>query len=339
MQLGLENVIVAETKLSEVNGLEGKLTVCGLDSADLEGCSYEGISELLLGESYDYGAGRLSAFRKLRPYFSEFQTRGALESLSLGLSALSENAGAADIIGAIPIILGAVQHGNSLQQPDPKQTHVSDFLRLWKAEKPSAEEVLALEKYLVTVAEHGLNASTFTCRVVASTKASRKMATLAALGALSGPLHGGAPGPVLDLLDELRLSEDIRLHLLGKVHRGERLMGFGHRVYKTRDPRASLLKMAVSTLNPSPRLAFSEKVEKVAEEVLAETKPDRALKTNVEFYTAILLDELGFERSWFTCLFAMGRVLGWMAHYQEQRDTGRLMRPKARYIGVQTQRT
>ena len=333
MKPGLENITVADTRLSCVNGQKGTLLVCGLDSEDLKTQSYKSLAGLLLQEEVKLGPLRSQAYRELHPYFDILQERHALAALSLGLSVLQDDVCAAGIIAAIPVILGANRHGSQLLPPNPKQDHVTDFLRLFKAENPSSTEALALEQYFVTVAEHGMNASTFTCRVVASTRATRKMAISAALAALSGPLHGGAPGPVLDLLDELKQSSELEATLDQKISRGERLMGFGHRVYKTRDPRAALLQSAVSSLGTSPRLGFAEIVEQAAEKILAERKPGRSLRTNVEFYTAILLEELGFERSWFTPLFAMGRVLGWLAHYDEQLRTGRLIRPKARYIG------
>ena len=178
-----------------------------------------------------------------------------------------------------------------------------------------------------------MNASTFACRVVASTGARPVSAALAGLSALSGPLHGGAPGPVLDMLDELRDVSDKVGHLRTKLAKGERLMGFGHRVYRTRDPRAAVLKGAVSRMGTSSYLDHAEKVERAALEALAVHKPDRSLQTNVEFYTSVLLQEIGFQREWFTPLFATGRILGWMAHYREQRAGGRLIRPKATYVG------
>ena len=195
---------------------------------------------------------------------------------------------------------------------------------------------------LVTVADHGLNASTFAARVVASTQAGLASSVLAALSALKGPLHGGAPGPVLDMLDAVGMPDNAESWIAAALARGERLMGFGHRVYRVRDPRADALKGAVralsaaGTIDPA-RLALAESVEAAALRQLRLKKPDRALDTNVEFYTSLLLEALGFPREAFTGVFAMGRVAGWIAHAREQALDGRLIRPKSIYVGPRPQ--
>jgi citrate synthase len=186
----------------------------------------------------------------------------------------------------------------------------------------------------VTVSDHGLNASTFAARVIASTQAGTISAVIGALCALKGPLHGGAPGPVLDMLDEIGTADHAESYLREKVLAGDRLMGFGHRVYRVRDPRADVLKKAVIQLRDGTnRIRFAEQVEQTALRVLAELKPGRRLDTNVEFYTALLLDAIGLPRESFTPVFAMGRVVGWTAHILEQEKSGRLIRPQSRYIG------
>jgi citrate synthase len=199
--------------------------------------------------------------------------------------------------------------------------------------RPSDAAARALDTYLVTVSDHGLNASTFTARVVASTQAGLGSSMLAALGALKGPLHGGAPGPVLDMLDAVGRADRADAVLSRMLDRGERLMGFGHRVYRVRDPRADALKAALAGLQRTDRLELALAVEQTALRLLRERKPDRRLETNVEFYTALLLDALGFPREAFTAVFAMGRVAGWIAHAREQATSGRLIRPKSRYVG------
>ena len=191
---------------------------------------------------------------------------------------------------------------------------------------------------LVTVADHGLNASTFAARVVASTQAGLTSSVLAALSALKGPLHGGAPGPVLDMLDGIGVPDNADAWLGAALDGGERLMGFGHRVYRVRDPRADALKGAVRMLAASgaidpARLALAEAVEEAALKQLRLRKPGRALDTNVEFYTALLLEALGFPREAFTAVFAMWRVAGWVAHAKEQALNGRLIRPMSVYVG------
>jgi citrate synthase len=194
----------------------------------------------------------------------------------------------------------------------------------------------ALDAYLATVAEHGMNASTFTARVIASTRAGVVAAVVGALCALKGPLHGGAPGPVLDMLDAIGTPEDIQPWLQQALAEGDRLMGFGHRIYRVRDPRADVLKGVVARLRSGgdARLAFAERVEREALAALAAHKPDRKLDTNVEFYTALLLEALGLPREAFTAVFAMGRVAGWTAHVHEQLREGRLMRPQSVYVGA-----
>jgi citrate synthase len=185
------------------------------------------------------------------------------------------------------------------------------------------------------VIDHGLNASTFAARVVASTGAGLLSCVVAGLCALKGPLHGGAPGPVLDMLDAIGAVENAEGWLDDAIGRGERLMGFGHRIYRVRDPRADVLKSAVARLKgKGNRIAFAEAVEATALKVLERRKPGRRLDTNVEFYTAILLDALGVPRDGFTPLFAAGRAAGWVAHAIEQGRTGRIIRPQSRYVGA-----
>jgi citrate synthase len=184
------------------------------------------------------------------------------------------------------------------------------------------------------VIDHGLNASTFAARVAASTRAGLVSAALAGLSALKGPLHGGAPGPVIDMLDAIGTPDQARTWLEAALDGGDRLMGFGHRVYRVRDPRADALKTAIRRLGADQgRLALGEAVEAAALEILRTRKPDRALETNVEFYTALLLEALSIPPAAFTCIFAAGRVAGWTAHAWEQVATGRLIRPQSIYVG------
>ena len=190
-----------------------------------------------------------------------------------------------------------------------------------------------MDAYFVTIVDHGLNASTFAARVVASTASDTVSAVVAALGALKGPLHGGAPGPVLDMLDAIDASGDATSWIGNAISGGDRLMGFGHRIYRVRDPRADILKAVVKTLGTAGRIGLAEKVEQTALTLLAKHKPDRRLETNVEFYTALLLEALAIPRQAFTPTFAVGRIVGWCAHILEQRRTGRLIRPKSHYVG------
>jgi citrate synthase len=201
-------------------------------------------------------------------------------------------------------------------------------------EKPEARNAAALDTYFVTVCDHGMNASTFTTRVVASTQADLFAAVAAGYCALTGPLHGGAPEPVLEMLDAIGKRERIKPWVDDALARGERLMGFGHRVYRVRDPRADVLKVAIERLSAEGAdLPFASEVETYIREALRRKNPNRPLETNVEFFTAILLDALAIPRQAFTPIFAVARVAGWTAHALEQRRTGRLIRPSSSYVG------
>ena len=338
MNVGLEGVVVAETRLSRVQGDIGELTIAGRRVEDFSSLSYEEAAGLLLQEELDLGEGRVWAFEILGPHLALLQGLNPVLALRLGLSLLAEETPTSRIVGAIPVILGAIRHGDKLAAPMTQASHCEDFLRLFRGASPPEQDVRALETYLTTVSDHGMNASTFTARVVISTGTFPLDSIIAGLCALKGPLHGGAPGPVLDLLEELaslpgQSDDDLASFISQKIENGERIMGFGHRVYRSRDPRANVLNKAISALTSTPKLSQAQRAERIIAHQLSVHKPNRILETNVEFYTAVLLDQLDFHRSMFTALFAMGRVLGWLAHIKEQSETGRLIRPKARYVG------
>jgi citrate synthase len=330
---GLENVVAAETKLSMIDGDSGRLIIFGHHLAQLAELNFDDVYHQMLDTEQPLGPLRGLAYERLEPVLPILPGLQPMQAVRLALASLPDEATPEELVAAFPVILAGARQGAKLLKPDPELSQAQDLTRLFFAETVDSKRSQALNTYLVTVCEHGMNASTFACRVVTSTNAQPVAAAVAALGALSGPLHGGAPGPVLDMLDGLRGSPDIAADLKSRLIRGERLMGFGHRVYRARDPRASVLEHAVSKLAKSERLAHAERVEKRALEALQDFKPGRPLKTNVEFYTAVLLNEIGFHRNWFTPLFATGRILGWMAHYREQQATGRLIRPKSVYIG------
>src|SRR5262249_39333604 len=243
----------------------------------------------------------------------------------------------ATIVGACPVIAGALVQrakGRAPIAPDPNLSHAADTLAMLRGAKPAPREVTALDAYLVTVCDHGMNASTFTTRVVASTQADLFAAVTAGYCALTGPLHGGAPEPVLEMLDAIGTRERIKPWVDGALSRGERLMGFGHRIYRSRDPRADVLKSAIEALaGDKTDLPFAAEVEAYAREALRRKSPDRVLDTNVEFFTAILLDALHIPRQAFTPIFAAARAAGWTAHAREQQRRGRLLRPSSSYIG------
>ena len=219
-----------------------------------------------------------------------------------------------------------LRSGKQPIEPDAALSHAADLLRMVTGERPRDAHCQALETYLVSAMDHGLNASTFTARVVASTQAGLPAAVTAALCALKGPLHGGAPGPVLDMLDAIGTPENAEPWLRQAVARGDRLMGFGHRVYRVRDPRSDVVKQVVMRLDSNTgRLQYAEAVEAAALAVLASQKPNRSLQTNLEFYTALLLEALGIPRDAFTGIFGAARVVGWIAHAHEQAGSGRLI--------------
>ena len=249
------------------------------------------------------------------------------------------------LVGAFPAIVagyGRLLGGHEPVEPRADLGQAASLLWLLEGEEPAPERVRALDTYLVTVSDHGLNASTFAARVVVSTRSDLVSAVTAAVGALKGPLHGGAPGPALDTVFEIGTAERAEPVLRAKLERGERLMGFGHRVYRVRDPRADVLGAAAERFygaGGDRRLyALARHVEATALRLLRERKPDRRLDTNVEFYTALLLHGLGLPRELFTPVFAVGRVAGWTAHCLEQLREGRLIRPRAEYVGPRGRR-
>jgi citrate synthase len=205
------------------------------------------------------------------------------------------------------------------------------FMIRWKGE-PDPRHVKAVDAYWASAAEHGMNASTFTARVVASTGADVSAALSAAIGAMSGPLHGGAPSRVLGMLEEVERTGDASAYVKSVLDRGERLMGFGHRVYRAEDPRARVLRRTARELG-APRYEVAEALEKAALAELRERRPDRVLETNVEFWAAIVLDFAEVPPHMFTSMFTCARTGGWAAHILEQKRTGRLIRPSARYVG------
>jgi len=351
---GLDDVIAAETHLSEVDGRNGRLTICGHDLDALAGqLSYEGMLALLLSGllarseaeiRLALGEARVRAFAEISHLDAGLLGLSLVEALRALMARLpdGEDATTALTLIAAPAVfvpaLIRAEAGNRPIAPDPANGHAADMLAMVQARPPVPAAIAALDTYLVTVSDHGLNASTFAARVVASTRAGYASAVLAALGALKGPLHGGAPGPVLDMLDAIAAPANAAPWLAAALARGDRLMGFGHRIYRVRDPRADALKSALARLDmaggtEASRLALAESVEHQALALLHAAKPGRALETNVEFYTALLLEALGFPRDAFTGIFAAGRVGGWLAHAHEQIETGRLIRPQSRYIG------
>jgi citrate synthase len=322
MSDGLEGVVAAETVLSEVDGAAGVLIIRGRSLDELAGhARYEDVVALLFEGFYpDLPADIPAALGKARvEVFAE------VSALDTGLLDRTP-------VEAMRALTARLADGDDIDVAFRLLAAPAVFTAA--VVRAQACEADALDTYLVTVADHGLNASTFAARVVASTRAGLGSAVLAGISALKGPLHGGAPGPIIEMLDEIGGPANARTWIENALARGDRLMGFGHRIYKVRDPRADALKTAVRWLDARQgRLEFAEAVEAAALAILREHKPERSLQTNVEFYTALLLEALDFPPSAFTCVFAMGRVAGWLAHAREQLAGGRLIRPASVYIG------
>jgi citrate synthase len=349
---GLDGVIVADTVMSEVDGEEGRLVVRGHAVEELvETRGYEGVAALLW-EGYGEGGGdkaavrdglaaaRVRAFALVPKLLAAAEGLTPVEGLRVGLGMLPDSDPIPHhylVCGAMPVFLAALLNagkGLSAIAPDPTLGTAQDLLRMIRGQRAPAVFEKGLDTYLATVADHGFNASTFTARVVASTDAGLISSVLAGLCALKGPKHGGAPGPVLDMLDEIGEASRAEAWFDDAFSRNVTLMGFGHRIYKVRDPRADVLKEAVAKLpETSGRLAYASEVEKGAIAALRRHKPGRRLDTNVEYYTALLLEALEIPRDAFTALFAVGRVAGWSAHVFEQAKGGRIIRPQSNYVG------
>lgn len=353
---GLDDVVVAETVLSEVDGQAGRLVIRGHSLDELvANATFERVIGLLWDGFFaglpepDHitarlGTARCEVFRHLGVVDDNLLQQPLFDVVRALMASIEDNAdlnNALLLVAAPAVLTPAIirlQKGLSPITPDANQTHAADVLRMLHGQPVATEQARALDRYWVTACDHGLNASTFVARIVASTRAGQTSAVVAAMGALKGPLHGGAPGPVLDMLDTIGAPERAGSWLDAALTRGDRLMGFGHRIYRVRDPRAEALKEAVRQLARSGqidprRLQLAEAVEVAALELLARKKPDRPLQTNTEFYTALVLEAVGLPREAFTCAFACSRVAGWIAHAREQIGTGRLIRPQSRYVG------
>lgn len=361
---GLEGVVAAETRLSSVDGQQGELIIAGFPLEELASqASHEEVIFLLwhdrlptaseLTELQEQVAGHRhlpeGTIALLRTAAAAQVT--AMDALRMGAATLDlapqsarhdrYDGQAVQIVAQMPLIAAAyhrLQQGLEPVTPHPTLGQAANYLYLLSGELPGPARVRALETYLNTVVDHGLNASTFAARVIIATQSDLVSAMTGALGALKGPLHGGAPGPALDTVFAIGSPERAEPYLRERLERGERLMGFGHRIYKVRDPRADVLADAAARLyqadGDKALYDLACHVEQVAIRLLEEYKPGRRLQTNVEFYTALLLHGLGLPTGLFTPTFAISRTVGWIAHCLEQRQTGRLIRPQSVYRGV-----
>jgi citrate synthase len=240
------------------------------------------------------------------------------------------------LTAGFPTIVAAfdrLRHGQPPIQPRSDLSHAANYLYLLTGEVPSAQKTRALDTYLVLTADHSFNASTFTARVIASTLSDMCSAVVGAVGALKGPLHGGAPALVLDMLRAIGTPENAEAWLTNALDRGERLMGFGHRVYKAEDPRARVLRKLAEKTSEIDFFRLALRVEDLALQMLHERKPERRLYTNVEFYSAAVMHGVGLPDDLLTPTFAVSRVAGWTAHVLEQLKDNRLIRPSSEYVG------
>jgi citrate synthase len=362
---GLKGVAVAETSIGDVRGTEGFYHYRQYDASMLarERAFEEAWYLMHAGELPAPGqladftrrtarrraltprvAGALPAIAALAAADQPLQAlRAAYELVVLGQrmtpwlditdAALADQAIAT--VAVFPTLVAALRALTLGQEPVmPREDlgHVANYLYMLDGAEPSAARVRALEAYLISTIDHGFNASTFTGRVVASTGADLGAAVIAALGSLSGPLHGGSPSRVLDMLDEIRTPDRADAWVRGVLARGEVVMGFGHPVYRTTDPRDTLLRQVAEDLG-SPRLALAEAVEDSVLAAFRELKPGVPLNANVEFYAALVLEAAGLPRQLFTPTFAVSRVVGWAAHIREQAGNNKIIRPSARYTG------
>ena len=345
---GLEGVVAFETEIAEPDREGGALRYRGVDIEELVGqVPYEKVWGLLVEEAPEPG------MREAEPYEPAQLTGNAPSDAQAAIASLSGEWGLKKLVHidddqarddlarlspqVMAVVARSARVADGNHQPvaddvvDQGQTAAEKFLLRWRGAADPAH-VKAVDTYWICTAEHGLNASTFTARVVASTGADCGAALSAAIGALSGPLHGGAPAHVIPMLDEAAAMGDPERYVRELLDRGERIMGFGHRVYRAEDPRARLLKQTAWELG-SPRVAVAEELERAALEELARRKPDRVLATNVEFWSAVVLDVAQIPPALTPAMFACARVAGWSAHILEEKRTGRLIRPSARYVG------
>ena len=356
---GLEGIVAASTRLSHVDGERGELIIAGYPVGELaEHATFEETTWLLWHGDLPSSA-QLEAFRselaaaRVLPPATEALLRECAQARLDPMDALRAAAGtislrtdaATGIVACMPTIVATYWRLRNGQEPiTPRRDlgHAASFLYLLNGQMPDPEHVRGLETYLNTVVDHGLNASTFTARVITSTGSDLVSAVVGAIGALKGPLHGGAPGPALDMVFEIGDASRAEAFLRKKIEAGEKLMGFGHRVYKVRDPRADVLAKAAERMytrtGDMSLYTLARNVETTAIRLLEEYKPGRRLQTNVEFYTALLLHGLGLEVPLFTPTFAISRVSGWIAHALEQQRANRIIRPQSEYVGPRDRR-
>ncbi|MGW3910631.1 citrate synthase [Streptomyces sp. NPDC005070] len=362
---GLAGVVVTDTELGDVRGLEGFYHYRQYSAVDLaRACGFEEVWHLLAhGELPDEGRCAAFAERTARLRRLPDDVRAALPAIAAATGPAGPLAGlrtALSLLGAslgfrpvydidagrrrddglaataaVPTLLAALYRlGQGLDPVEPREDlgYAANYLYMLTGLEPDDARARAVEQYLISTIDHGFNASTFTARVIASTGADVAACLVGAVGALSGPLHGGAPSRALDTLDAIATPDRIDPWIRERVLAGERIMGFGHPVYRTEDPRSRMLREMAQGFG-GPLVEFAVEVERQVEAILAELKPGRELHTNVEFYAGVVMELCGLPREMFTPTFAAARVVGWSANIMEQAQDSKIIRPAARYVG------
>ncbi|MFD4878238.1 citrate synthase [Streptomyces sp. NPDC058420] len=364
---GLAGVVVTDTRIGDVRGIEGFYHYRQYSAVDLaQTRGFEDVWHLLAhGELPD--ADRSAAFTAetaaLRRLPDEVRaalpavaaasgTSGPLSGMRTALSLLGAAKGFRPVYdidadarrrdtlvasAAVPTLLTALYRlGQGLDPVEPREdlSYAANYLYMLTGSEPDKQQARAIEQYLISTIDHGFNASTFTARVIASTGADVAACLVGAAGALSGPLHGGAPSRALDTLDAIGTPDRIDPWIRERVLAGDRIMGFGHAIYRTEDPRSRMLREVAQQFG-GPRVEFAVEVERQVEAILAELKPGRELHTNVEFYAGLVMELCGLPREMFTPTFAAARVVGWSANVVEQAEDPKIIRPVARYVGVE----
>ncbi len=362
---GLDGVVVAETAVGHVRGLEGFYHYRQYNAIELcDKRSLEDVWHLLFEGELPTAEQRATFLEELRPLWAipeavqplladvarAGEHPGPLDGLRTAVSVVAQaldlrpsmdldratlRANAMQICAVVPTLVMALHRlraGLRPIEPHPELGYSANYLYMRDGEIPDPAYARAIEKYQISTIDHGFNASTFTARVVTSTGADLGSAVVAAIGALSGPLHGGAPSRALDMLEAIGTPDRAEAWVRHAVETGGRIMGFGHRVYKTDDPRSVMLRGVAEGLG-GDKFEFARQVEKTVVAVLAELKPGRNLYANVEFYAGVVMDRCGLPGDLFTPTFASSRVIGWCANVLEQAADNRIIRPSARYVG------
>jgi citrate synthase len=366
---GLDGVVAVYTRLSQVDGQNGVLVIAGHDLKELAGrVTFEEAAHLLwtgrlpTPSEAEVLSHEIASLREIPPLTMTIVREAAerrappIDALRMACSTLSldlqvdgtdsslerDLASAKMLVARLPTVVAAyvrIAAGQTPIAPRADLSLASNFIYMLDGREPDAVLSRALDTYWVTVIDHGMSASTFTARVIASTRSDMVSAVTGAIGAMKGPLHGGAPGPVLDMLLDIRTADRAEDWVRRELASGRRIMGFGHRVYKVRDPRAEVLskvaeEMAGAVLHDRRLFDLARDVEATILRVLDEVKPGRNLRTNVEFYTALVLQSIGLRPESFVAVFSCGRCAGWCAHVIEQHAEDRLIRPQSEYIGT-----